>query len=92
MKVIGKSQNGFILDASSQEVARLIGYYSSYEKGATSSVGDEIQVDKMYEQLYKLEHNQPELRKVVDTLRGLADLLEPVCPVLEKQIEEAAAK
>jgi len=92
MKVIGKSQNGFILDASSQEVARLIGYYGSYKDGATPSVGDEIQVNKMYEQLYELKHNEPELKKVVDTLRGLADLLEPVCPVLEAQIKEAAGK
>lgn len=90
MKVIGKSSNGYILDSSSQEVARLIGYYGSYEKGSTPSVGDEIQVNKMFEQLYTLKRNEPELKKVVDTLRGLADLLEPVCPVLEAQIKEAA--
>lgn len=41
----------------------------------------------MFTQLYNLENKQPELKKVVDTLRGIADLLEPTCPVIENAIK-----
>jgi hypothetical protein len=90
VKVIGNTKDGYILEASENEVANLIGYSSHWsDKFKRPSVGDDIQINKMYRQLYDLEHNQPELRKVIDTLRGLADMLEPVCPVIEKQIKEA---
>jgi len=90
MKIIGKTENGYIIEASKDDVANLIGYYSHYSKEVNISVGDEIQVSKMYQQLHDLERSQPEMRKVVSTLRGMADLLEPVCPVIEKRVKEAA--
>jgi hypothetical protein len=91
MKVIGKTENGYIIEASRDDVANLVGYNSQYSTGYKSlSVGDEILVSKMFRQLYDLEHHQPELQKVVNTLRGMADLLGPVCPVIEKQVKEAA--
>jgi hypothetical protein len=90
VKVIGKTESGFIIEASKEEIANLTGYHSSYSNGYKSPlVGVEIQVSKMFRQLYDLEHNQPELQKVVNTLRGMADLLEPVCPVIEKRVKEA---
>lgn len=89
MIVIGKTENGYILEASRGEVAHLIGYYSEYDKESRVNVGDEIQVNKMFNQLYELKDNAPELNKVVKTLRNLADLLEPVCPVIEKAVKEA---
>jgi hypothetical protein len=93
MKIIGKSENGFILEASRDEVANLIGYYFSCSDGCKMpSIGDELQVSKMYRQLYDLKNRQPELQKVVGTLRGLADMLEPVCPVIEKAAKEATTK
>lgn len=90
MEVIGKTEDGYIIEASKDEIAHLIGYSSKYDNGARVNVGDEIQVNKMFNQLYELKQNAPELNKVVKTFRNLADLLEPVCPVIEKQIKEAA--
>jgi len=91
VKIIGESRNGYILEVSKDEVANLIGYSSQYNtKYKPLSVGDEVLVSKMFRQLYDLQNNQPELQKVVGTLRNLADLLEPICPVIEAQIKEAA--
>ena len=91
MKIIGKTENGYIVEASKDDVANLVGYHGQYDtKYKPLSVGDEILVSKMFRQLYELKNNQPELQKVVGTLRNLADLLEPVCPVIEAQIREAA--
>jgi hypothetical protein len=90
VKVIGESRDTYILEASKDEIANLIGYYSRYDDKAHVSVGDKINISSMYKQLYNLKNNEPKLKEVVKTLRGLADLLEPVCPVIEAQIKDAA--
>jgi hypothetical protein len=93
MKVIGKTEDGYIIDASGDEVANLIGYYGTYslrDSNRVIYVGDKINISGMYKQLYNLKNNEPKLKEVVKTLRGLADLLEPCCPVIEAQIKEEA--
>jgi hypothetical protein len=90
MKVIGKSESGYILEASNEEVANLTGYYSTYDKDyKRPNCGDNIQINSMYKQLYNLKNNEPKLKDTVKILRGLADSLEPVCPVIEAQIKGA---
>lgn len=90
MKVIGKSKGGYILEASDNEIANLIGYYSQYDSDYRKpECGDTIQISSMYQQLYNLKNNQPKLKDTVKMLRGLADSLEPVCPLIEAQIKGA---
>lgn len=85
MKIVAQTYNGYMLEASKSDVANLIGYYGEYDMGDKyrPKIGDEIKINDMYKQLYTLQNKQPELKKVVDTLRGLADLLEPTVPVIE---------
>lgn len=90
MKIIGDTGKGYIIEATHEEVSNLIGYSSRYANGYERPyVGDTIQISKMFHQLHDLENNRPKLRKTVETLRGIADLLEPVIPVIEKEIKEA---
>lgn len=92
MKIIGTTVSGYLLEANKNEVANLIGYYNEYdqrEKGKSLHIEDEIKIDAMYKQLYNLRTNQPELKKIVGTLRNLANLLEPVCPVIESAIKNS---
>jgi hypothetical protein len=92
LKVIGKTGDGYILDASTNEIANLIGYYSDYDMRDNNkklAVGDNIQISAMYKQLHNLKNNEPKLKDTVKMLRGLADSLEPVCPVIEAQIKGA---
>lgn len=74
-----------MLEVSKSDIANLIGYYGEYDMDHKyrPKIGDEIKINDMYKQLYTLQNKQPELKKVVDTSRGLADLLEPTVPVLE---------
>jgi len=52
MKIIGKTDEGFLISAESKEIARLIGFYSEYEeKYKQLTLGDEINMNAMYEQL-----------------------------------------
>jgi hypothetical protein len=90
VKIIGKSESGYILEASNDEVANLVGYYSIYDKDyKRPNCGDNIQISSMYKQLYNLKNNEPKLKDTVKILRGLADSLEPVCPLIEAQIKDA---
>ena len=36
MKIIGKTEDGYIIEASQDEVANLIGYYSKYDDRSRS--------------------------------------------------------
>lgn len=85
MKIVAQTYEGYMLEVSKSDIANLIGYYGEYDMGDKyrPKIGDEIKINDMYKQLYTLQNKQPELKKVVDTLRGLADLLEPTVPVIE---------
>lgn len=90
MKIIATTEKGYIIEASKEDIANLTGYYSSYSKGYTEPIiGDEIAIHKMFEQLYTLEKKKQDLSQTVRTLRNLADLLEPACPIIEKVFDNA---
>ena len=80
MKIIGKTEDGFILDASRKEVANLIGFFSGFGiKNVT--VGSEIEVHHMYSQLYELSHFKAELGNISDKLEKYAKELRPLMPL-----------
>ena len=92
MKIIGITKHGFIIEAHADEVANLTGYYSHYSNvdGFKSpAVGDTIQISKMYKQLYELKAMDGELSRIATTLRGFADHLETVQPIIRPKPEEA---
>ena len=90
MKIIGTTENGFIIDADTNEIAKLVGYHSKYtDSFKKPKVGDEIKVDAMFNQLYTLANKKHDLSQTVKALRNIAELLEPVCPTIEKSLETA---
>lgn len=91
MKIIGTHEKGFIVDIDKNDMANLIGYRSEYDddfRGKKLSAGDEVAISGMYHQLYTLENKKQELSQTVLALRNMADLLEPVAPVIEKVFED----
>jgi hypothetical protein len=93
MKVIATTKRGFLLDASDDEVAKLIGYYSAYtvkskfSKSNVVNVGDEIQIAEMYKSLSELVGNVKTMEQVRASLRCVAASMEIVDPLL-REIEE----
>lgn len=75
MKIIGKTNYGFILEASNDEAANLIGYHSQYQNKRTLEVGQEINIADMYRQLYDLSNAQDELTKCSEALKRAATLV-----------------
>lgn len=88
MKIIAQvDKNTVLLQASTDEIANLVGYSDSWaaqnKRGNRDfKVGDEIRVHEMFRRLYALEHRKGELERLAKQLRAQADLLESVEPVI----------
>ena len=85
MKIIGTTKDGFILEASSRELANLIGYYSEYdqrEKHVEPKVGDSIQINEMYQRRYDIARRRGEIKTAQKMLRDAASELELADPIL----------
>jgi len=79
MKIIGSKTDGFILEASRGEVARLLGFYSGYRE--LPEIGSVIEVDKMYNQLYELSHMEKSMIEIADQLEKYAKVIRPITPI-----------
>jgi len=80
----GAKTDGYILEASSEEIYHLIGYYYKGCDGAPSlGIGSEIAVNDMYHKLSKLADQAREVSSAQKVLRSAADLLELPRPLLE---------
>lgn len=83
MKIIGKTDAGFLLEANSDEIANLLGYYSDYqlpERGGYNreklQIGDQVNVAAMFKHLRELEHAGKEMTNLASKLRTAADLID----------------
>lgn len=90
MKIIGKTKEGYILDASANEIANLIGYYGEYslrQDNVSLGIGEEIRISQMYDQLYKLhvKHNEIEAAKI--KLEECIKYMNEVQPVIDVKID-----
>lgn len=97
MKIIGATNGGFILEASKDEVANLLGHgnwYFAYESSARKinqppKQGDEIAVLDIFKWLKNMEQYEERLVKTADSLQVLADQIRPLA-VLKRTIDEEA--
>jgi len=83
MKIIGKHENGFILDTSKKELANLIGFYSEFKIGHID-VGAEIKVHEMYNQLYNLSFMETQLDEIANKLEHYSQALRLLPPIVVK--------
>lgn len=87
MKVIGKTDDGYILVASKDEVANLAGFYSAYSEGVRVEVGREVKVSEMYGLLGRIRNAEGVLKEAAERMKALSSLLE-----LPPVIAEVAAE
>ena len=86
MKIIGYTGKGYMLDATKEEVANLIGFYSTYSEEYRKSsigIGSEINVSGMYKQLYRLAGSYEDIERAKDNLKRCIELLDIVNPLIE---------
>lgn len=85
MKIIGKTEEGFMLSATADELAKLLGLpgeYSIEDRTKTLVPGKTIKVADLYKRLERLGHLPKEIESAQKALRGIADALEIVEPLL----------
>jgi len=81
MKVIGKTENGFILQADTDEVFNLVGHYSQYSDGRPKIEVGSMILDKMFNQLRHLSFHKKGIMEMQARLRAAATLLDEVDPI-----------
>jgi hypothetical protein len=92
MKIIGKTDEGFLLSATEDELAHLLGFNSSYsveDRTKRLAPGQRIKVADLYKRLEKLGKLPKELADTAKALRGIADAIDAFEPVL---VEAASTK
>lgn len=90
MRIIGKTDgSGFIVEASAKELANVAGFYwEGDDKCPRLQVGRVLEVGAMYTRLTALKRAESELAGAQTTLRAVADLLDPIRPMIEAANEE----
>ena len=90
MKVIGYTEKGYMLDATKEEIANLIGFYGTYGeeyKKKSIGIGSEINVSGMYKQLYGLAGKYDDIERAKDNLKRCIELLDIVNPLIDINIK-----
>lgn len=90
MKVIGYTEKGYMLDATNEEIANLIGFYGTYVqeyKKKSIRIGSEINVSGMYNQLYGLAMSSEDIIRAKDNLKRCIELLDIVNPLIDISIK-----
>ena len=103
MKVIGKSEQGYLITATADEIANLFGHgwnsddfrKVAKEAGAKDTgrwdgpdlVGVEINVGVAYERLAWLERRKSEFDSLVRDLRKMADKIDDHRPLFDKIVD-----
>lgn len=94
MRIIGKTTNGFILDAHADELDNLTGYYSAYHAPSGGynrekfNLGDNIRIADMYQQLYRLSSLSSQVDQAKKTLTAAIELFSIVDPIVRHIVEE----
>lgn len=73
MKIIGTTQNGFILESSETELANIAGYFTKFSGVAEQfKIGSEIAVNAVFSKLEALASAKSEMKAMEDKLQAIA--------------------
>lgn len=94
VKIIGKTDTGFIVTANEHELAHICGFgYPSELKGSMSlAVGREIQVSKLYQALEVSRARRDDIATLADKLRQIAGRVDTINQALAAPIVEVEIK
>lgn len=85
MKIIAKTEPGFMVEIGKSELEKLTGFYYRNSK---YSIGQEIVIDKLYEQLQYLIKFNDEIKKISHSLKTAAGMLEKIDPIFHREKEK----
>ena len=82
MKIIGETKEGYIIEASKDEVANIMGFYSNFQIPTDKKVkiGEEIEIEKIYAR-YRAFESIIKSKDFNNALLRLTDTIEVLTPV-----------
>lgn len=97
MKIIADTGKGYILEATEDELANLMGYSSDFHRrnypegaeqfrrasGRKLVPGDIIPIKKMYDHLYTMANKEKELMEISAKLKAAADFVDTALPTIK---------
>lgn len=90
MKIIGKTERGFILEASGYEIANLLGYHSDYSNECPSlGVGTEIEISGLYTAYHNVIKNKKRIKEINKFADEIIETLKKVEPLIRAQVKQA---
>lgn len=85
MKIMGFSKNGYIIDASNNEVANLLGYLNTFEIGRLKehdvrmpSIGQEINIEGIYNKIKERERENEALLNIKSSIQKLQEAYDDI--------------
>jgi hypothetical protein len=88
MKIIGRSVEGYLLEATKEELANLVGVQSWQRDCPDFRPGMTIMVCELFKRLDAMRKSEETLKSCADSLRNLADLLGPVDTLIKGALKE----
>ena len=89
MKILGKTENGFVVDMHFNELDQLTGhYYNSYKY----RIGQELRIDQLFNQLEALRDQDEKVKKIAHSLKTAAGMLEKIDPIFQVRMTDNDGK
>ena len=93
MNIIGKTKQGYIIDASKKDVAKLMGFYWHGDDGCKMpEVGDELDINGLFDrcsEARRILFNCSEIRhRALEVLRATDDI-RAIVPASKKDVEDS---
>lgn len=84
MIIIGDAGTEVIVSATREELAHIAGFFNQYSQGISGTlvVGQTIEVNAIYTKVKAIADAGGKLISVQSTLRAVADVLDPIVPVI----------
>jgi hypothetical protein len=83
MKIIGQTEDGFLISASRDEIANLVGFYFGGADGCPQiKVGVEIPINKLWTRLYTLQQSEGIIRSLAQNLESFARDIKETQPLI----------
>lgn len=93
MKIIATIKEGYLIEASDDELSNLMGYSSNYRRKDTRNsrgeflrefqIGDNLPIHKMYEHLFRMANLEKELMEISAKLKAASDFVDTSLPTVQ---------
>jgi hypothetical protein len=89
MKIIGITGKGFIVETDKDELSNLVGYQSDFSRTYNTSqrkefkIGDQIEINAMFDRLYRMANKEKELMEISAKLKAAADFVDASLPTVK---------